>query len=49
MNHIQAIAAVRALLAAGLTIREVAERLQAHPRAVEALVGRTGPPSAIPR
>jgi hypothetical protein len=43
MSDIQAITAVRALLNAGLTIREVAELLRADPRAVEALVGTTTP------
>jgi hypothetical protein len=38
MTRIQAITTIRALLSAGLTLREVAEQLQAHPRAVEALL-----------
>ncbi len=41
MSHSQAIATVHALLNAGFTMREVAERLQAHPRAIAALAGRT--------
>jgi DNA-binding CsgD family transcriptional regulator len=40
MTRSQAVAAVRALLNAGLTLREVAERLGAHPKAVEALIAR---------
>jgi hypothetical protein len=38
ISRTQAIAAVRALLSAGLTMREVAEVLRAHPRAIEALI-----------
>jgi hypothetical protein len=32
------IAAVRSLLAAGLTVRDVAEIFRAHPRAIETLI-----------
>jgi DNA-binding CsgD family transcriptional regulator len=32
------IAAALALLRSGLTVREIAELLQAHPRAIEALI-----------
>ena len=38
MTHFQAVATARALLRAGFTIREVAEVLRAHPRAVAALL-----------
>jgi hypothetical protein len=40
ISRIQAIATVRALLSAGFTLREVAEQLRAHPRAIEALIAR---------
>ena len=33
------IAAIRSLLAAGLTVRDVAELPRAHPRAIGALIG----------
>jgi hypothetical protein len=39
MTRGQAIAAARALLGAGLTLRDVAAFLRAHPRAVAALLG----------
>ncbi len=39
MTRAQAIAIVSALLRSGLTVRDVAELLRAHPRAVEALIG----------
>ena len=39
MTRAQAIAAARALLCSGLTMRDVAELLRAHPRAIEALIG----------
>jgi hypothetical protein len=38
MHRPQAVAAARALFQAGLTRREIAERLGAHPRAVYALL-----------
>jgi hypothetical protein len=38
MTRIQAIAAARALLRAGCTLRDVAETLRAHPRAIVALL-----------
>jgi len=38
MTRAQAIATVRALLCSGLTLREVAERLRAHPKAIAALM-----------
>ena len=38
MSRIQAALAARALLSAGLTIREIAERLRAHPQAIKALL-----------
>ena len=37
-SRTQAIATVRALLSAGLTIRDAAVYLRAHPRAIEALL-----------
>jgi hypothetical protein len=40
ISRSQAIATVRALLNAGFTLREVAEQLRAHPRAIEALIAR---------
>jgi hypothetical protein len=41
IHRSQAIAAARALLSAGLTVRQVAERLRAHPQAIEALLRLT--------
>ncbi len=38
MSNVQIAASVRAMLLSGLTVREVAERLGAHPRAIEALL-----------
>jgi hypothetical protein len=38
MTRVQAIAAARALLAAGFTVRDVASYLRAHPRAIVALI-----------
>jgi hypothetical protein len=38
VTRAQAIAAARALLGTGLTVRDVAELLRAHPRAIEALI-----------
>ena len=38
MSRAQAIAAARALLRSGLTLRDVAAYLRAHPRAVAALL-----------
>lgn len=37
-NRTEAIATVLALLSAGFTIRDVADHLRAHPRAIEALL-----------
>jgi hypothetical protein len=39
ISRLQAIAATRALLRSGLTVRDVADLLRAHPRAIEALLG----------
>jgi hypothetical protein len=39
MTRAQLAYAIRSLLAAGLTVRDVSELLRAHPRAIEALVG----------
>jgi hypothetical protein len=38
MRRIDAVAAVRALLAAGLTVYECSVLLRAHPRAIEVLI-----------
>jgi hypothetical protein len=38
MTRNQLAAAIHALLGSGLTVRDVAELLRAHPRAVEALM-----------
>jgi hypothetical protein len=38
MTRAELVGAVRSLLAAGLTVRDVAELLRAHPRAIEALL-----------
>jgi hypothetical protein len=35
----QIAAAIRSLLRSGLTVRDIAELLRAHPKAVEALIG----------
>ena len=39
MTRAQAIAAALASLRCGLTVRDVAELLRAHPRAIEELIG----------
>ena len=39
MTRVQIAAAIRVLLRSGLTVRDVAELLRAHPRAIEALIG----------
>jgi AcrR family transcriptional regulator len=39
VTRAQAIVAARALLLAGLTVQDIAARLRAHPRAIEALIG----------
>jgi len=38
MHRVDAVAAVRALLAAGLTVYECSVLLRAHPRAIEVLI-----------
>jgi hypothetical protein len=51
MNDVQIATAVRAMLSSGLTVREVAELLRAHPRAIEALLHARGPlpePARLP-
>jgi hypothetical protein len=42
VTRAQAIAAARALVRSGLTVRDVAELLRAHPRAIEALLASAG-------
>jgi plasmid maintenance system antidote protein VapI len=39
VTRVQAAAIVRALLRYGLTVRDIADALGAHPKAIEALIG----------